>query len=115
MHRTRRHTPQWVVSDTLVPLCKAYHINGKIFGDNYAGNYPKELVRKARLYYDLKDDPGNRRKTGRGAVLPHVTGPAAGSASRAELDTQTTPPSRLFATRPWEKLPSRISALGRDG
>jgi hypothetical protein len=46
-------SPASVVSDTMVPLCRAYRIDGKIFGDNYAGNFPKELVRKAGLYYDL--------------------------------------------------------------
>ena len=46
-------SPSAVVSDVLVPLCKAYRIDGKVWGDNYAGNYPKELVAKAGLYYDL--------------------------------------------------------------
>jgi hypothetical protein len=46
-------SPSAVVSDILVPLCKSYRIDGKIWGDNYAGEYPKELVRKAGLYYDL--------------------------------------------------------------
>src|SRR6516165_9704399 len=46
-------SPSSVVSNVLVPLCKSYRIDGKIFGDNYAGNFCKELVHKAGLYYDL--------------------------------------------------------------
>jgi len=46
-------SPAVVVSDTLVPLCRAYRVDGKIYGDNYAGNFCKELVHRAGLYYDL--------------------------------------------------------------
>jgi hypothetical protein len=47
-------SPSEVVNSVLVPLCKAYSIQA-IKGDNYAGEYPKELVRHAGMSYDLGD------------------------------------------------------------
>jgi hypothetical protein len=61
-------SPSSVVSDVLVPLCKAYRIDGKVWGDNYAGNYPKELVAKAGLYYDLW--PAHKSELYRDPLLP---------------------------------------------
>jgi hypothetical protein len=63
-------SPSAVVSDVLVPLCKAYRIDGKVWGDNYAGNYPKELVSKAGLYYDLW--PQHKSEIYRDPLLPLI-------------------------------------------
>jgi hypothetical protein len=61
-------SPSAVVSDVLVPLCRSYRIDGKVWGDNYAGNYPKELVSKAGLYYDLW--PQHKSEIYRDPLLP---------------------------------------------
>ena len=61
-------SPSTTVSDVLVPLCKRYRIAGKVWGDNYAGEYPKELVRKAGLYYDLW--PQHKSELYRDPLLP---------------------------------------------
>ena len=63
-------SPASVVCDTLVPLCKAYRIDGKIYGDNYAGNFCKELVHKAGLYYDLW--PQHKSELYRDPLLPLI-------------------------------------------
>jgi hypothetical protein len=63
-------SPSSVVSDILVPLCKTYRIDGKIFGDNYAGNFCKELVHKAGLYYDLW--PQHKSEIYRDPLLPLI-------------------------------------------
>lgn len=47
-------SPSDVVNTVLVPLCKAYGIS-KVVGDNYAGQYPKELIRSAGISYELAD------------------------------------------------------------
>jgi hypothetical protein len=36
----------------LLPLCKAYNISS-VTGDNYAGEYPKALIRTIGISYDL--------------------------------------------------------------
>ena len=63
-------SPSAVVSDVLVPLCRAYRIDGKIFGDNYAGNFCKELVHKAGLFYDLW--PAHKSEIYRDPLLPLI-------------------------------------------
>jgi hypothetical protein len=45
-------SPSEVVDTVLVPLCKLYKIY-KITGDAYAGEYPRELVKKAGMQYEL--------------------------------------------------------------
>jgi hypothetical protein len=45
-------SPAEVVNSVLLPLCKTYGVHS-ITGDNYAGEYPKELVRAAGLGYEL--------------------------------------------------------------
>jgi hypothetical protein len=42
-----------VVSNVIVPLCKAYGIIDRVRGDNYAGNYPQELCRKVGYQYEV--------------------------------------------------------------
>jgi hypothetical protein len=46
-------SPADVVSNTIVPLCKTYGIIDRVHGDNYAGNYPQELCRKASYQYEV--------------------------------------------------------------
>jgi hypothetical protein len=46
-------SPSEVVTTVLVPLVKAYGISYRIWGDNYAGNFAQELVRKAGMTYEL--------------------------------------------------------------
>jgi hypothetical protein len=45
-------SPSEVVQTVLLPLCKTYSITS-ITGDNYAGEYPKELVRGVGISYEL--------------------------------------------------------------
>jgi hypothetical protein len=45
-------SPAEVVSNVAIPLCKAYRV-GKVWGDNYAGEFAKEPFRKAGIFYDL--------------------------------------------------------------
>jgi hypothetical protein len=45
-------SPADAVNMVLMPLCKTYNIH-RITGDNYAGEYPKELVRTSGISYDL--------------------------------------------------------------
>ena len=45
-------SPSEVVSSVLLPLCKAYNISS-VTGDNYAGEYPKALIRTIGISYDL--------------------------------------------------------------
>jgi hypothetical protein len=45
-------SPTEVVNSVLLPLCKTYNVTA-IAGDNYAGEYPKELVRAAGISYEL--------------------------------------------------------------
>jgi len=62
-------SPAAVVDDVLLPLCKAYKVT-RAWGDNYAGNFPKELVRKAGLYYDLW--PQHKSEIYRDPLLPLI-------------------------------------------
>ena len=45
-------SPSEVVSSVLLPMCKAYNISS-VTGDNYAGEYPKALIRTIGISYDL--------------------------------------------------------------
>jgi hypothetical protein len=45
-------SPSEVVSSVLLPLCKAYNVSS-VTGDNYAGEYPKALIRTIGVSYDL--------------------------------------------------------------
>jgi hypothetical protein len=63
-------SPAAVVSNTLVPLCRSYRVDGKIYGDNYAGNFCKELVHRAGLYYDLW--PQHKSELYRDPLLPLI-------------------------------------------
>ncbi len=45
-------SPSEVINTVLLPLCKQYGIY-KVTGDNYGGEYPKELCRKAGISYEL--------------------------------------------------------------
>jgi hypothetical protein len=47
-------SPREVISSVLLPLCKAYNISS-IKGDNYAGEYPKELTRSVGVAYELAE------------------------------------------------------------
>jgi hypothetical protein len=62
-------SPAAVTTDILLPLCRAYHVV-KIFGDNFAGEYPKEHVRKAGLQYELWSQ--HRSELYRDALLPSL-------------------------------------------
>jgi hypothetical protein len=45
-------SPSAVVADTVVPLFKSYRIT-KCYGDNFAGEFAKEPLKKAGIWYDL--------------------------------------------------------------
>ena len=45
-------SPANIVTNTVVPLCKAYRVE-KVWGDNYAGNFAKEPVFRAGIFYEL--------------------------------------------------------------
>jgi hypothetical protein len=47
-------SPAAVVADIVLPLCKSYHID-RVHGDNYAGEFAKEPLRKAGIHYSLWD------------------------------------------------------------
>jgi hypothetical protein len=60
-------SPARIVDDVLVPLCKAYRIERAV-GDNYAGNFCKEPVFKAGIYYELAKE--HKSELYRDALLP---------------------------------------------
>jgi hypothetical protein len=71
-------SPASVVTDTAVPLCKAYNSIAKVWGDNFAGNFAKEPFRKAGIYYELW--PQHKSEIYRDPLLPlinsqHITLP----------------------------------------
>ena len=62
-------SPADVVTNVAVPLCKAYRV-GKVWGDNYAGEFAKEPFRKAGIYYDLW--PQHKSELYRDPLLPLI-------------------------------------------
>jgi hypothetical protein len=45
-------SPSAAVADTIIPLCRSYRIH-KVWGDAWAGNYPREPLQQAGIAYEV--------------------------------------------------------------